>query len=118
MPFTRESALRWFCGDGAKVVDPEVTFVTSTGQPPARSLPSSTDSAWIWWPVIDDAPMAPAMKIVRAWASMTGVLMMPIGLMSPQPAPEEVGAEPMFLVQMAAPVVSSRATTLLLAAAA
>ena len=51
---------------------------------------------------------------MRALSSMTGVLMMPIGLMSPHGWPLWPGAVPTFAVQTVAPVVSSSANTSLL----
>ena len=42
---------------------------------------------------------------------MTGVLMMPIGEMSPQLWPVWLAAVPMFFVQTTAPLVSSSAKT-------
>ena len=56
-------------------------------------------------------PIAPATKIVRDAASITGVLSMPIGWMPPQPAPLSCGELPMLRIQTIAPVVSSSAKT-------
>ena len=58
-PPTSDRALRWFCGMVLKASVPMVRADTLTGHP-GRSLPSSTDSAWTSWRVIDAVPIAPA----------------------------------------------------------
>ena len=44
---------------------------------------------------------------MRVAPSMTGVLMMPRGEMSPQPAPDRIAGMPMFRVHTIVPAVSS-----------
>jgi hypothetical protein len=73
---------RWLWIVGLKAMFPNLTLATtSTGQP-GRSVPSSTDHAWI----LRTGPgFAASKKMVLAAASMTGVPVIPIVGMPPQP---------------------------------
>ena len=57
---------------------PDVNVDAPIGQP-VRSVPSSTDSAWISCSLIALVPIAPDRYIVRVPASITGVPRMPSG---------------------------------------
>ena len=87
-----------------------------------RSVPSSTDRACTAWVAtvplpLALVPMAASTYKVRRPASMTGVPVIPSGLMLPQPAPVLAAEGPSVVLQTASPVASESATTWLLSVA-